>query len=126
VSAKARRKRGLPFSVEFVETGGEAVSLKARLNRLENRHGGPSCCPECRRPDAAYGTIVEHIMVRQSARGEPVGYYYELDGRRHPYPPDPRRLCPACGRRVGLLFLTAVYDGDVWEASTRIEGYEKP
>jgi hypothetical protein len=94
------------------------VNVRSRLNRLEQRGVGTGCCPDCgHRSDTVH--IVE---VCEHGRGEPVAWCYEMDGRRHAYPPDQRPLCPTCGCRIGaILILTALYDGKGQKTAERTE-----
>lgn len=88
---------------------------RRRIDALEKRFHEPGACPGCGGGEDDISTIEAKLY----GEGEPLGYYYEMppDKRRYPYPPDPRPVCPMCGRNNGpTLFLTAVYDKAEWDA----------
>ena len=93
------------------------MNVQGELNKIRRQLGmddDSSACPLC-------GHDREHVAVTfidaLCGDDEPLGYYYEQDGKRLPYTTDPRRKCPRCGATMGAcMILTAVYDAEEWDA----------
>jgi hypothetical protein len=102
------------------------MSIKSRLKKVEEFTAKGSC-PVCGFEPAP--GRVDYIEVLEYGRGEPLGFCCGNswpDNGRYPYPPDPRPACPACGERMGLLLLTAVYVEREWtELQTRLPASPK-